>query len=254
MYLMKPGWRTVSMGLVPWDKVNGLDVLKFIEREARRCYQSEPAITEDSAIPFMKRRLNPSNPHIAILDCLHITAEYICDRGISHEWIRHKLTEIFPTGDFIDEPDWTPMSVTQESTRYCNYMKKGGVCFIIPPWVNIREGEYEEKALVEYASSTEREWYNQATRAEQLWFKGALHSEYIYLEEIKEGWTPQMARGDLAIKTKTTFGVTCSLTEWRHIMKQRTADAAHPQMRELMRPQLLEFQQKIPVIFDDISY
>jgi thymidylate synthase (FAD) len=71
---------------------------------------------------------------------------------------------------------------------------------------------------------------------------------------LRLGLSPQMARGELLIKTKTEFIVTCSLTEWRHIFKQRTSAAAHPQMVELMRPQLEEFKRKIPVLFDDITY
>jgi thymidylate synthase (FAD) len=245
MYLVKPGWKTIGMGITPWDKVNGLDVLKTIEMYGRKCYKTEGKATEYSAIPFMAKRMQQG--HIALLDHLHITAEYVCDRGVSHEWLRHKLTEIFGSNNIKDEYDWAPMAVCQESTRYCNYMKSGGVVFIIPPWVNIAEGEYP------LGSPAPSELWSILSEVEQFWFMGKQHSEYIYLQELKLGWTPQQARGDLAIAVKTDFVVTCSLTEWRHIFQQRTSFAAHPQMRELMVPQLQEFKSKIPVIFDDIS-
>lgn len=247
MYLRRPGWKTLRMGLTPWDQVDGLQVLKVIEEYARRCYKSEGAMTEDSAIPFMTKRMNPKNPHIALLDHLHVTSEYIADRGFSHEYLRHKLTEILGAGCVEPTDDFAPPAVCQESTRYCNYMKSGGVCFIIPPWItSIPEGDYEHYI-------PDNLWMG-LTEVEKVWFKNKLNSEHAYLKEIELGWTPQQARGDLLIATKTEFIVTCSLTEWRHIFKQRTSSAAHPQMYELMRPQLNQFKEKIPVLFDDIQY
>ena len=142
MYLLKPGWKNVCMGPMPWDQVNGLNVLKMIERNGRLCYKSEDKITDTSALTFVKARVTQG--HIAMLDHLHATAEYICDRGVSHEWLRHKLTEILPTNSIQDGYDWAPMAVNQESTRYCNYLKSGNVCFIIPPWITkLPEGPYE---------------------------------------------------------------------------------------------------------------
>jgi thymidylate synthase (FAD) len=246
MYLRKPGWKTTRMGLTPWEDVIGQRVLEVLELEGRKCYKTEGKIEPGSCVPFMEKRMREG--HVAILDHLHITAEYVCDRGVSHEWLRHKLTEILPNGCVRDEDDFAPMAAMQESTRYCNYMKSGGVCFIIPPWIDIPEGEY---------SSYEEIWENipkWKTRTDDLWFKNALYSEYTYLEMLKEGLTPQQARGDLLIKVKTEFSVTCSITEWLHVMEQRTADAAHPQMRELMRPQLMDFKSKIPILFDHINW
>ena len=48
--------------------------------------------------------------------------------------------------------------------------------------------------------------------------------------------------------------MSANLREWREIFKQRTAEGAHPQMKELMRPLLDEFKKRIPIIFDDINY
>jgi len=47
--------------------------------------------------------------------------------------------------------------------------------------------------------------------------------------------------------------MTANIREWRHILKLRTSKAAHPQMIEVMVPILQEFQEKIPVLFDDIK-
>ena len=255
MYLMKPGWKTLRMGITPWEDVDGLTVLKTIEEYGRICYKTEGKMTEDSAIPFMKKRLNPQDPHLALLDHLHITAKYVSDRGFSHEYLRHKLTEILGSGCVEPIDDFAPMAVLQESTRYCNYMKSGGVCFIIPPWItSIPEGEFDGSDLYETPGSKERSLYDSLPDTDRIWLRNKVHSEFTYLEELKLGWSPQQARGDLLISVKTEFIVTCSLTEWRHLFKQRTAKSAHPQMYELMRPQLDDMKAKIPVIFDDISY
>ena len=69
---------------------------------------------------FVKKLLD--NGHEAMIE--HVSASYrvICDRGVTHEIVRHRL-----------------FSYAQESTRYCNY--KSGVTFIIPPWMTIEEQE-----------------------------------------------------------------------------------------------------------------
>jgi thymidylate synthase (FAD) len=43
-----------------------------------------------------------------------------------------------------------------------------------------------------------------------------------------------------------------NLRSWRHFFRLRTAQASHPQMRELARPMLEEFKRVFPVLFDDL--
>lgn len=246
MYLMKAGWETLRLGLTPWKDVNGMDVLRQIESVGRLCYKSEDKINDSSAISFMRNII--ARGHFAMLDHFHISAKYVCDRGVSHEYLRHKLTEILGSGCVEPVDDYKPMAAMQESTRYCNYMKKDGVCFIIPPWVNIPEGEYYSMA------DLHKRLRIAGTEADNNWFVGCLNSEQHYMKALELGWTPQMARGELAIKVKTEFIVTCSLTEWRYLFYRRTPKDAHPQMYELMRPQLDDMKAKIPIIFDDIVY
>jgi thymidylate synthase (FAD) len=65
---------------------------------------------------------------------------------------------------------------------------------------------------------------------------------------------PQEARSVLPNSLKTEIVVTMNLREWRHFLKLRTSDAAHPQMREIARPLLVDLKQIIPVVFDDINW
>lgn len=66
--------------------------------------------------------------------------------------------------------------------------------------------------------------------------------------------SPQEARSILPNSLKTEIVMTMNLREWRHFFRLRTAEAAHPQMREIARPMLEAFKEKIPVVFDDIEY
>lgn len=89
--------------LTPLD---GQAVLKHIELCGRVCYKSEDKITDTSASTFVASIIKRG--HEAVLEHYDITVKFICDRGVSHELVRHRLA-----------------SYCQESTRYCNYSKDG---------------------------------------------------------------------------------------------------------------------------------
>lgn len=77
--------------------------------------------------------------------------------------------------------------------------------------------------------------------------------ETTYFMLLDEGAKPQMARSILPNSLKTELVMTANLREWRHFFTLRTAPAAHPQLREITIPLLLELQAKIPVVFNDIE-
>jgi len=85
------------------------------------------------------------------------------------------------------------------------------------------------------------------------WCKAMANAERAYLDLIGRGASPQEARSVLPNSLKTEVVMTANLREWRTIFKQRTAKAAHPQMRQIMIPFLRELQEKLPVVFDDIQ-
>jgi thymidylate synthase (FAD) len=120
-------------------------------------------------------------------------------------------------------------SFSQESTRYVNYVNKT-MKFIKP------------------------NWFEDDTPQMQIWESAMFFAEENYVALIEEGATPQQARGVLPIDIKTEIVVTTNLREWKHILKLRTSKQAHPSMHELMRPLLKEFQEKVPVVFDDVEY
>ena len=118
-------------------------------------------------------------------------------------------------------------SYSVESTRYCNYGNKE-MEFIEPVWL-LRSGY------------------------EKMQFESALEEcENTYNDLIASGWRPEQAREVLPNALKTEIIITANLREWRHIFTLRCAKAAHPQIRDLMMNGLLQFNQLIPVVFDDI--
>ena len=193
----------------------GIKELQRIERIGRICYKSEGKISPDgeSAKLFVKKLID--NGHEAMLEHSQLSVLFVCDRGVSHELVRHRIA-----------------SFAQESTRYCNYMKESkfpeGVTFIEPFF-------YEDDI------SKMNEWED-----------ACKDCEYWYFQALKRGATPQEARTVLNNSVKTEIVVTCNYREWRQIFKLRTAPAAHPQMRELMVPLLAEVKERIPIIFDDL--
>lgn len=72
------------------DNLNGTDILKRIEQVARTCYKSEDKISEDdsSARKLVTNLIN--SKHEAMLEFVDITVKFTCDRGVSHELVRHK--------------------------------------------------------------------------------------------------------------------------------------------------------------------
>jgi thymidylate synthase (FAD) len=188
------------------------DVLELIESIGRVCYKSEDKMVPGTAQPFIARIL--SSGHESVIEHASITVRIICDRGVTHELVRHRLC-----------------SFTQESTRYANYAhdRFGNEITVIRPY-------FFEEGSLRYL----------------LWEAAMLACERAYLDLVKTGATAQEARSVLPNSLKTEIIMTANIREWRHIFKLRCAKAAHPQMREIMLPMLAGFAAKVPFIFDDI--
>lgn len=196
------------------DKLDGIEMLKRIERAGRTCYKSEDKIDDNSAKKFVQMLINRG--HETVLEHEKVTVRVICDRGVTHEIVRHRIA-----------------SYSQESTRYCNYSKDkfGGEINVIKPFF-WEAPDCNEK----YA----------------IWEEAMKSAESAYNKLIALGATPQEARSVLPNSLKTEIVMTMNLREWRHFFKLRTAKEAHPQMIEIAKPMLNEFKTKIPVVFDDI--
>lgn len=195
------------------DDIDGEEMLSKIEKAGRVCYKSEDKITSESSKKFIQNIL--SSGHESVIEHEKISVRIICDRGVTHEIVRHRIA-----------------SYSQESTRYCNYTKdKFGkeLTFIKPCF-------WEENS----------EMY-------KLWLSQMQMIESAYNKLIAMGAKPQEARTVLPNSLKTEIIVTMNLREWRHFFKLRTSERAHPQMREISQMLLEKFREQIDVIFDDIN-
>jgi thymidylate synthase (FAD) len=210
--------------------IDGKEMLRSIERAGRTCYKSEDKLTSESAEKFVKMLIDRG--HESVLEHEKISVLFVCDRGVSHEIVRHRIA-----------------SFSQESTRYCNYSKDKFECqitFIQPLWISDEQ--------IELVQRMNENNYLQVEKTTAAWFASMLQSEQAYNLLSKLGWQPQQARSVLPNSLKTEIVVTANIREWRTIFKQRTAIGAHPQMREVMRPLLDELKVLIPVVFNDITY
>ena len=135
------------------------------------------------------------------------TAKFVCDRGVSHELVRHRNC-----------------AFAQESTRYCNYSK---------------DKFSNEITVIEPFFWKDRKMYAR-------WWFSAANAESSYFALLLMGATPQEARSVLPNSLKTEIIVTANEKEWQHIVDLRakgTTGAPHPQMKEIMYPWYKELKE-----------
>nr|DAP57120.1 MAG TPA: Thymidylate synthase complementing protein [Caudoviricetes sp.]DAZ82700.1 MAG TPA: Thymidylate synthase complementing protein [Caudoviricetes sp.] len=193
--------------------IDGAVILRRLEECGRVCYKSEGKITDDSAPKFVAGIIKRG--HEAVLEHCSFTVKFICDRGVSHELVRHRMA-----------------SYCQESTRYCNYSKAQFGCEITVIEPGFLTGD---------------------TTGYAIWKQAMADAELAYFSLLEWGCTPQEARAVLPNSLKTEVVMTANIREWRHFLRLRTAAGAHPQMREVALILLDKVHRLIPVCFDDID-
>lgn len=115
----------------------GIDLLKRIEAAGRTCYKSESSITDDSAKEFVAKIIK--NGHESVIEHEKLSFRVICDRGVTHEIVRHRLA-----------------SYSQESTRYVRY--DGNMEFIRPLFWSEAEDKY--KLWYQFMAAVEIQYKN----------------------------------------------------------------------------------------------
>ena len=146
-----------------------------------------------------------------------ITVKFTCDRGVSHEFVRHRV-----------------FSFAQESTRFCNYSKNkfnNEISFIIPSWITDihSENSYDVELINNYfLAETEN------ISPESIEFiRSLVHDENSYFTLLKAGWKPQQARQVLPNALKTELVMTGFELDWQHFFNLRCAKDAHPDAQKL---------------------
>lgn len=167
-----------------YSKVNEDDLFYYITTNMR-------VIVENNRLDDLQYQVDPTELHEK-----RITVKWILDRGVSHEFVRHRV-----------------FSFAQESTRYCNYSKdkfNNEITFIKPTW-----------------------WHELGTTHKQDFEIFLEHCEEQYLEFMDQGWKPQQARQLLPNATKTELVMTGFESDWEGFFKLRCSGSAHPDAQKL---------------------
>lgn len=189
-------------------------MLRKIEWAGRKCHKSDDKISAGSSSQFIRNIRNIG--HLSVFEHGSFSANFIVDRGVSHEIVRHRVA-----------------SYSQESTRYCNYTneKFGNQITVIHPFQFTEDSE-------EF----------------KIWAHACRATEIAYMELDEKKVKAQWARDVLPNSLKTEIVMTANFREWRLFFSLRAAAPAHPQMRQVAIPLLLTMQELLPDIFDDLTY
>ena len=226
--------KIVEQSIVPLKEIDGEDILWTIEAACRLCYKSEGKnLEKDPSKRDSLIRAAVKRGHTSVLEHAAVTFRVVCNRGVSHEWVRHRVG----------------CSYSQESTRYCNYGddRFGNEITVIWPWYlgepmrNLWEGDTEPHFP-----------YIHGKLAAYIWYRHMQACEKAYLDILEQGFKPEQARGVLPNDLKTEMIVTMNPVSLRHFLTLRCTEQAHYQIRELALKALSICHERIPVVFDDL--
>lgn len=208
MKIVKPSYKI--------EAIMPADAMEHLERCTRTCYRSEGKIKDGSAERLMTKVLIKG--HGSVIEHASITVRFVCDRGVSHELVRHRLA-----------------AFSQESTRYVQYCgadEEGHEIAFVRPcfWPSVGTGTINDRRYAEWARTME-------------------YIETSYLRLLAGGCKPEEARSVLPNSLRTEIVMTANFREWLHVLRLRTSPKAHPQMREIMIPLGYELADLFPVIF-----
>jgi thymidylate synthase (FAD) len=174
-------------------------------------------IVENNRLDDLQYQVEPTEHHEK-----RITAKFICDRGVSHEFVRHRV-----------------FSFAQESTRYCDYSKdkfRNDITYIIPSWLDLPEGKYSDWDNDWCDVSELKLLYPEVDNLSDpanCFLQSIKNAEYYYFMLINRGWKPQQARQVLPNATKTELVMTGFESDWEHFFELRCSGAAHPYAKKL---------------------
>lgn len=186
--------------------IDGNKILASVEYAARTCYRSE--ITPDSFGNVTRSCIKRG--HTSVLEHESLSFIFTIDNGIMRELTRHRIG-----------------SYSIESTRYCNYGKKG--LRVIRP-LKLQGVAYK------------------------IWEQSCINSERDYNDIINLGYKSEDARDVLNLSVAATCRVTFNLRSLRNFFELRCGVGAHPHMKQISIPLLKYIKSQIPIIFDDITY
>lgn len=243
MKIVKPYARIHSYGHSYLD-----EAMPAIEWAARVSHRAEDKQTDDSWRRFIQSVVLDHGDW-SVVEHVSVTVDAVVDRGITHEWVRHRL-----------------FSFTQESTRFVNYEKKMPPSFIYPkpevecdlclsglPLGSELGGKRMHSIIKRDAAGNVESHRTEFCPYDSLWLELIENCGTTYQMLLAKGWRPQEARSVFPNALASRLVTTGNLRNWRHFFIMRTTAEAHPQMRQVTIPLLAEFKEKFPLLFDDIE-
>ena len=183
-------------------------------------------IIENDWIDDLKYIVNPHSYHIK-----RYTFSFITNLGVSRELNRHRCH-----------------SISEESTRYCNYSKDkfdNGLTFIIPKWLDLEEGDVKDYGRSVITGKNQLHIngkpcdivdFDDNLTKEGEWLLANNQAEQHYLHLISKGWKPQQAREVLPLSLKTQVVHTAFEDDWKYFIALRSdgiSGAPHPNIKVL---------------------
>lgn len=177
-----------------------------------------------------------------------VTVKFTTDIGISREFNRHRVN-----------------SVSEQSTRYCNYSKDkfGNEISVVPPTKARSNAEEALGSGIDFFSNENNFFSNicgvvmEITRDVEsgdsftaftdvdTWLFANLSAQWAYMRLTNVfGWSAQEARSILPLDTQTEFYHTAFVSDWEHFFELRCDEHAHPMARELAIPLREEFVKR----------
>lgn len=159
------------------------------------------------------------------------TFSFITNLGVSRELNRHRCH-----------------SISEESTRYCNYSKDkfgNGLTFIIPEWLDLEECNIDDtdKEFIHLPNQYRFDGTlanlvdgDKNLTVEGEWLAANVRAQIHYLNLLKKGWKPQQAREVLPLSLKTQVVHTAFEDDWKDFIALRSdgiSGAPHPNIKVL---------------------
>lgn len=205
MEIIKPSIRPVR-------HINSHEILVELETAARKCYKSEDKLTAENAGNVLGQCI--TSGHDSVIEHIQLSFDVVLDNGILREWTRHRIA-----------------SYSVESTRYCNYGKRG-------------------MKFVEPLEFTGEDCIGRM----HVWKDSCEMVEGAYNSLRNMGAQLQEAREVLNFSVGCEMRFSANLRSLRNLLRLRCAKEAHLHMRQLCIPMLLYLRIMVPIVFDDIPY
>lgn len=183
-------------------------------------------IVENDWFDDLKYATNDISKHIK-----RYTFSIITNIGVSRELNRHRCH-----------------SISEESTRYCNYSKDkfdNGLTFIIPEWLDLEKGEVKDYSRSVITGKNQLHVngkpcdivdFDDNLTCEGEWLLSNNEAEHHYLRLLSKGWKPQQAREVLPLSLKTQVIHTAFEDDWKDFIALRSdgiSGAPHPNIKVL---------------------